>query len=289
MKVKKAVIPLGGFGMHWLPVTKAQPKEMLPILNRPTLAYIIDEACDSGIEEILLITGRNEESIVNYFDRSLELEEELKRSRESSELETIRTPSDKANIYFMRQKETLRFGYAVLQAKEFIGDEPFAVLSGDDVIHAQVPVIKQLIKAYNQVEASVVGVQKIPYSMVNQYGMIDGEKDDTGLYLLRSVIEKPPLKEAPSNIAILGRYIFTPEIFSVLGKTVPDKNGEIQLTDGIMGLILREKVYAYSFEGRRYDMSHVLGFLEGMLSSGLSDPEIGKAFYTYLENLMNRL
>ncbi|NMA23676.1 MAG: UTP--glucose-1-phosphate uridylyltransferase GalU, partial [Spirochaetales bacterium] len=250
MKVRKAVIPAAGLGTRFLPATKAQPKEMLPIVDKPTLQYIVEEAIDSGIEEILIITGRNKSSIENHFDRSIELELSLKESGKHEELELVQEISDMVNIHYIRQKSPKGLGHAIHCAKSFVGSEPFAVLLGDDIVYnPDYPCLKQMIDCYEEYGTTVLGVQEVEKENVSKYGIIDGSKLKDRIYDVKDLVEKPNLEEAPSNIAIMGRYVITPRVFEILETTKPGKGGEIQLTDGLKTLATEEKMHAYIFEG----------------------------------------
>jgi UTP--glucose-1-phosphate uridylyltransferase len=286
MKIRKAVIPAAGFGTRFLPATKALPKEMLPIVDKPSIQYIVEEALNSGIEEILIIVGRDKSSIINHFDRSVELELTLEKNQKEKALAMVREITNMVNIHFIRQKEALGLGHAILQAKTFVGNEPFAVLLGDDIVDHQVPCLKQLIDSYDQYQCSVVGVQSVEWDRVSKYGIVDGKEIASRTYEVKDMVEKPAREEAPSNVAILGRYILTPDIFGYLEETEPGAGNEIQLTDGIKKLCQRKRVLAYNFEGRRYDAGDKLGFLEATVEFGLKNPEIGDAFHTYLKNLI---
>ena len=286
MKIRKAVIPAAGFGTRFLPATKAQPKEMLPIVDKPTIQYIVEEALNSGIEEILIIVGRDKTSIINHFDRSVELEMALEKSHKEEALAMVREISNMVNIHFIRQKEALGLGHAILQAKTFVGNEPFAVLLGDDIVENQIPCLRQLINIYDQYQCSVVGVQTVEWDRVSKYGIVDGEVLANRTYEVKDMVEKPAKEEAPSNMAILGRYVLTPEIFGYLEETEPGAGNEIQLTDGIKKLCEQDRVLAYDFEGRRYDAGDKLGYLEATVEFGLKNPEVGDAFRIYLKNLI---
>ena len=288
MKIKKAIIPAAGLGTRFLPATKAQPKEMLPIVDKPTLQYIIEEAIESGIEEILIITGRNKKSIEDHFDRSVELELELEKSGKYEMLEMVKNISNMINIYFVRQKEPKGLGHAILCAKTFIGDEPFAVLLGDDIVYnPEKPCLKQLMECYEKYESSVLGVQTVPKDKVNKYGIVDSEIINERVSKVKGLVEKPSIEEAPTNMAILGRYIITPKIFEILEKTEPGKGNEIQLTDALLKLIEEEDIYAYDFEGRRYDVGDKLGFLEATVEYALRKPEIREGFLKYLNRVLS--
>ncbi len=282
MRVKKAIIPAAGLGTRFLPATKAQPKEMLPIVDKPTIQYIIEEAVASGIEEILIITGRNKAAIEDHFDKSIELEHQLQQKGSEDILKMIQGISNMANIYFIRQKEPKGLGHAINCAKTFVGNEPFAVMLGDDVVDNEVPCLKQLIDCYSQYETSILGVQEVALSEVCKYGIVSGEAMGDRVYKVKDLIEKPKVHEAPSNIAILGRYIITPRIFDILDNTKPGKAGEIQLTDALKTLISEEAMYAYNFKGRRYDVGDKQGFLEANVEYALKRDDLKKSFMQYL-------
>ncbi|NEZ47919.1 UTP--glucose-1-phosphate uridylyltransferase GalU [Clostridium niameyense] len=285
MRVKKAVIPAAGLGTRFLPATKAQPKEMLPIVDKPTIQYIIEEAVKSGIEQILIITGRNKRAIEDHFDKSVELEKELEEKEKNEMLSMVKDISNMAEIYYIRQKEPKGLGHAISCAKTFVGNEPFAVMLGDDVVYSEVPCLKQLIDCYNEYQTTIVGVQEVPEEDVHKYGIVKGNFIENNVYKIKDLIEKPNKEEAPSNIAILGRYIISPTIFEILENTSPGKGGEIQLTDALKTLIEREAMYAYNFEGRRYDVGDKLGFLQATVEYALRRKELKYDFVRYLENL----
>ena len=284
MKVKKAIIPAAGLGTRFLPATKAQPKEMLPIVDKPTIQFIIEEAIASGIEEILIITGRNKKCIEDHFDKSIELEMELEKSGKSDLLELVRDISDMVDIHYIRQKEPKGLGHAIYCAKTFVGNEPFAVMLGDDVVDSKVPCLKQLIDCYSEYNTSILGVQKVPEDQVDKYGIVNGRFIEDRVYKVNDLVEKPSPEEAPSNIAILGRYIITPEIFKHIENTKPGKGGEIQLTDALKSLITQEVMYAYEFDGKRYDVGDKLGFLQATIEYALKKPELRENFVKYLES-----
>ena len=290
MKVRKAIIPAAGLGTRFLPATKAQPKEMLPIVDKPTLQYIIEEAIESGIEEILIITGRNKSSIENHFDKSVELELELEKSGKVELLEEVKKISDMVNIHYIRQKEPKGLGHAIYCAKSFIGDEPFAVLLGDDIVHnPENPCLKQMMDCYDRYNTSILGVQEVPNRDVNKYGIVDGKHIENRIYKVKGLVEKPAKEEAPSNIAILGRYIINPAIFDILEHTKPGKGGEIQLTDGLKELANIENMYAYAFEGKRYDVGNKLGFLEATVEFALRRDNLRNEFIKYLKEVVKEL
>ena len=281
--VKKAIIPAAGLGTRFLPATKAQAKEMLPIVDKPTLQYIIEEAIESGIEEILIVTGRNKKSIEDHFDRSVELELELEQKNKKEMLEMVQSISNMVNIHYIRQKEPKGLGHAIHCAKSFIGNEPFAVLLGDDIVDASTPCLKQMIDAYDEYKTTVLGVQEVAKENVDKYGILDVKHIEDRVYKVKDMVEKPAVEEAPSNIAILGRYIITPEIFNILENQAPGKGGEIQLTDALQTLATKEAIYAYNFEGRRYDVGDKLGFLEATVDFALKRPELRDEFIEFLK------
>ncbi|MFL0167747.1 UTP--glucose-1-phosphate uridylyltransferase GalU [Candidatus Clostridium helianthi] len=284
MKVKKAIIPAAGLGTRFLPATKAQPKEMLPVVDKPTIQYIVEEAIASGIEEILIITGRNKKSIEDHFDKSVELELELDKSGKSELLELVRDISDMVDIHYIRQKEPRGLGHAIHCAKTFVGNEPFAVLLGDDIVDSEKPCLKQLIDCYSEYKTTILGVQTVAKENVSKYGIVDGIHVEDRVYKVKDLVEKPNTEEAPSNVAILGRYIITPEIFNILENTKPGKGGEIQLTDALKTLIGTEAMYAYNFEGKRYDVGDKLGFLQATIEFALKKDELREEFIDYLSS-----
>ena len=286
-KVRTAVIPAAGLGTRFLPATKAQPKEMLPIVDKPCIQYIIEEAIDSGIEDILIITGRNKRAIEDHFDRAVELELTLKAQGKYDLLGLVQELS-RVTIHYVRQKEPKGLGHAVLCAKHFVGDEPFAVLLGDDIMDAEVPVLKQLMDVYEDCGGSVLGVQEVPREKVSSYGVVKPAPVKDHLWRAEDLVEKPSLSEAPSRLAVLGRYIITPEIFEILEKTEPGRGGEIQLTDALKKLAEREPVFAYEFEGRRYDSGDKQGFLEATVDFALKRPELRDQFLRYLMKTVGR-
>lgn len=285
MCVKKAVIPAAGLGTRFLPATKAQPKEMLPIVDKPTIQYIVEEAVNSGIEEILIITGRNKRAIEDHFDKSVELEDQLEESNKDDLLELVQGISNMVDIYYIRQKEPKGLGHAISRAKTFVGNEPFAVMLGDDIVDSRVPCLKQLISCYDQYKTSVLGVQPVNKEDVCKYGIVDGIKIEDKVYKVNAMVEKPKINEAPSNIAILGRYIITPNIFEILEKTKPGKGGEIQLTDALKELARQEAVYAYCFDGKRYDVGDKLGFLQANIEYALKRNELKKKLMSYIMDI----
>ena len=279
--IRKAVIPAAGLGTRFLPVTKAQPKEMLPIVDKPAIQYIIEEAIQSGIEEILIITGRNKRAIEDHFDRNVELELTLKAQGKYDLLGLVEEISD-VTIHYVRQKEAKGLGHAVLCAKQFVGKEPFAVLLGDDIIDDPVPCLKQLMDVYQYYPGTVLGVQEVPQHKVSSYGIVRPKPIKENLWQALDLIEKPDVAEAPSRLAVLGRYIIQPEIFAILENTEPGRGGEIQLTDALRRLATQQPMYAYHFEGRRYDTGDKLGFLEATVEYALKRPELRDQFLAYL-------
>ena len=289
-KIRKAVIPAAGLGTRFLPATKAQPKEMLPIVDKPTIQYIIEEAVASGIEEILIITGKNKKCIEDHFDKSIELEMELNKSQKYDLLELVKDISNLADIYYIRQKEPLGLGHAIGCAEAFVGDEPFAILLGDDIVYnPEKPCLKQLIECFDEYQTSILGVQTVDESKVNKYGIVEGIQIDDKVCKVKGLVEKPSIEEAPSNIAILGRYIVTPTIFKILKNTKPGKGNEIQLTDALLSLVNEEAIYAYDFDGRRYDVGDKLGFLQATVEFGLRKPELRDGFIDYLKEITKDL
>ena len=285
MKVRKAVIPAAGLGTRFLPATKSQPKEMLPIVDKPTIQYIVEEAAAAGVEDIIVVTGRNKRSIEDHFDRSIELEWELERKDKADMLQMVRDIPAIANIHFIRQKQPLGLGHAVLTASHFIGDEPFAVLLGDDVVVSRKPVLQQMVEVFNEYKTSILGVQEVSDDVVHKYGIVDCKHVEGGVYKVKDLVEKPKLEESPSRIAILGRYILTPTIFSYLETQEPGAGGEIQLTDGLKRLACNEAMYAYIFKGHRYDVGTKQGFLQANIEFALRNPETADDLRNYLAAL----
>ena len=288
-KIRKAVIPAAGFGTRFLPATKATPKEMLPIVDKPTIQYIVEEALQSGIEEILIISGHAKRAIEDHFDTNPRLEMHLESHGQESLLKMVRSISE-INIHYIRQKHMRGLGDAILCARSFIDDEPFAVLLGDDVVYNETnPALRQMIDIYNDLGATILGCQEVPLEKVSSYGIVAGVPVE-GKNVLRvtNMIEKPSVEEAPSRTAVLGRYIITPDVFEVLARTEPGKGGEIQLTDAIQTMASREAVYAYCFEGKRYDVGDKLGFLKATVEYALRRPDLGEPFRKYLKDLMTK-
>ncbi|GAB6173044.1 UTP--glucose-1-phosphate uridylyltransferase GalU [Paradesulfitobacterium aromaticivorans] len=286
-EIRKAIIPAAGLGTRFLPATKAQPKEMLPIVDKPTIQYIVEEAVESGIEDIIIVTGRNKRAIEDHFDRSVELEMFLQKGEKEELLDMVQDIARLVDIYYVRQKEALGLGHAIHSARKFIGNEPFAVLLGDDVIHAEVPCLRQMIKIYERHGASIVGVQQVPLEDTSKYGIVDGENFGERVYRALDLVEKPSPEDAPpARLAIMGRYILNPEIFDILEMLPPGKGGEIQLTDGIRELSKFQEVLAYEFEGRRYDVGDKLGFLQATIEFALRRDDLAPELMAYLETLV---
>ena len=289
MKIRKAIIPAAGLGTRFLPATKAQPKEMLPIVDKPTIQYIVEEAVQSGVEDIIIVTGRNKRSIEDHFDKSIELELELEKKGKDELLQIARSVSEIANIHYIRQKEPKGLGHAILTAKHFIGNEPFAVLLGDDVIVSKKPCLHQMIEVYNEYRTSILGVQEVPKEDVSKYGIINARFIEDRIYKIKDLVEKPKTEQAPSNIAILGRYIITPSIFKYLETQQAGAGGEIQLTDSLKRLAKDEAIYAYNFIGKRYDVGNIMGFLQATVESALRRNELREDFLTYLKQTINNV
>jgi UTP--glucose-1-phosphate uridylyltransferase len=285
MKVKKAVIPAAGWGTRLLPATKAQPKEMLPIVDKPSIQYIVEEAVAAGIEDILIITSKDKQSIEDHFDKSQALEEALKKQGKTELLEMVEDISEMITIHSVRQKEQKGLGHAIYCAKTFVGDDPFAVLLGDDIIHSKKPVIQQMMEVYEKKETAVLGCKTVAEKDVSKYGIVDYSHKNGDTYKVDDMIEKPSLEEAPSNLAILGRYIITPDIFNILENTPPGKGGEIQLTDALKTLLEKRVVYGYDFEGKRYDVGNKMGFLKTTVELALAREDLGPEFKAYLKEL----
>jgi len=289
-KVRKAVFPAAGLGTRFLPATKAQPKEMLPLVDKPIIQYAVEEALASGIENIIIVTGRGKSAIEDHFDVSYELEKTLAERGQHEMLEVVRKISDLIHISYVRQKEALGLGHAILMARELVGDEPFAVLLGDDIIDAPVPCLRQMLDVFESSPASIVAIQEVPHKMISHYGVISGSpiqyngRSDQ-LFQVNDLVEKPPAEKAPSNLAIIGRYILEPEIFEHLAATQPGAKGEIQLTDGLRALLRERRVLGWRFDGKRYDAGDKLGFLTATVEFALRSPELGEEFRQYLKGL----
>jgi len=284
-KVRKAIIPAAGLGTRFLPATKAMPKEMLPIVDKPTIQYIVEEAIASGIEDIIIVTGKGKRAIEDHFDYAHELESNLLEKGKMSLLEKVQYSSNLADIHYIRQKEPKGLGHAVWCAKSFIGDEPFAVLLGDDIVQGDTPCLKQLIDQYEETHASVIGVQTVPENETDRYGIVDPGMAEGRRYQVNNFVEKPKLGTAPSNLAIMGRYVFTPEIFKFLETQQVGAGGEIQLTDAIQQLNEIQRVFAYDFEGKRYDVGEKLGFVKTTVEFALQNEEIREEMLRYIKGL----
>ncbi|WP_163103498.1 UTP--glucose-1-phosphate uridylyltransferase GalU [Peribacillus alkalitolerans] len=291
MRIKKAIIPAAGYGTRFLPATKAQPKEMLPIVDKPTIQYIVEEAVASGIEEIIIISGRGKRSIEDHFDKSYELEEELLRSNKIAILEEVQKISNMVNIFYVRQKEPKGLGHAILCAKSFIGNEPFAVLLGDDIVMSETPCLKQIINIYEKYQSSVVGVQEVTENEVSRYGIIKpkGNNVEPNIIQVDSLVEKPKKENAPSKYAIMGRYVLLPEIFDILESLPVGHGNELQLTDAINEINKQQTVLGYNFEGIRYDIGDKLGFVKATIDIALQREDISVEVQSYLKNICEKI
>jgi len=283
--IRKAVFPAAGLGTRFLPATKAQPKEMLPLVDKPIIQYVIEEAAASGIESIIIVTGRGKTAIENHFDVAYELEQLLEQRRKLDLLKEIRSITDMINVSYVRQKEPLGLGHAILMARDFIGDEPFAVFLGDDVIEAEVPVMRQMIDVYQKHRCPIVAVERISRERTSDYGIVGARPAGDHLYQVTDLVEKPSPEEAPSDLAIIGRYILTPDVFKHLEATAAGRGGEIQLTDGLRSLLRRRRIYAYRFSGTPYDPGDKLGFMKAPVEFALRRPDLGAPFRAYLTSL----
>ena len=283
--ITKAVFPVAGLGTRFLPVTKASPKEMLPLVDKPLIQYVVEEAIASGIEEIIIITGRGKRAIEDHFDISFELEDILRQKGKRKLLAEVQKISNMLDICYVRQKEPSGLGHAILCAKNLVKGEPFAVLLGDDVIDAKVPVLRQMLEVYYTYNAPVIAIQEVDRSQVSNYGIIKATRVEEGVYRVTDMVEKPSVDKAPSNLAIIGRYILTPDIIELLKKTRPGSGKEIQLTDALRDLAKTRPVYAYKFRGKRYDAGDKLGFLKATVEFALKNEEFGEDFRSYLKTL----
>ena len=286
--VKKAIIPAAGLGTRFLPVTKAMPKEMLPIVDKPTIQYIVEEAIQSGIEDIIVVTGKGKRAIEDHFDYAHELEQTLYEKGKFDLLERVRNVSEMVNIHYIRQKEPKGLGHAIWCARKFIGNEPFAVLLGDDIVESEIPCIKQLMNVYEKTGSSIVGVQQVPYSETSRYGIINPLEKLGNMYEVRNLVEKPSTGQAPSDLAIMGRYILTPEIFPILENQECGIGGEIQLTDGIAELNHIQRIFALKFEGTRYDVGEKLGFIQTNIEYALKNSELKEPLLHYLCQVLKK-
>ncbi|MFV5313930.1 UTP--glucose-1-phosphate uridylyltransferase GalU [Priestia megaterium] len=288
MTIKKAVIPVGGLGTRFLPATKAQPKEMLPIVDKPAVQYIVEEAVKSGIESIIFITGRNKKSIEDHFDKSIELEQMLEEKHKFDMLKEVQTISSMASIHYIRQKEPLGLGHAILCAEQFIGDEPFAVLLGDDIMTSEEPALKQMIQAYEKTSQSVIGVQKVDVEEVSKYGIIQPENKCGSLHEVNDLIEKPSIEQAPSTIAVMGRYILNPSIFSYLKTIERGVGNELQLTDALRVVCEKERLFALELKGQRFDIGDKVGYMKAMVEVALKRRDLRQTFLSYLEGIVEK-
>jgi len=289
-KVRKAVFPAAGLGTRFLPATKAQPKEMLPLVDKPLIQYGVEEAIHSGVQNIIIVTGRGKTAIEDHFDVSFELEHLLETRNKKDLLATVRAVSDMINVSYVRQKEALGLGHAVLRARELVGDEPFAVILSDDVIDAEVPALRQLLDVYEFYGAPVLALMEVPKDSISAYGVVDAEPvshhgGGNRLYRIRNLVEKPKPQDAPSNLAIIGRYVLTPEVFHSLETIEPGSGGELQLTDGLKHALRSRPIYGYRFEGTRYDAGDKLGFLKATVEFALKRHDLGEPFRAYLKSL----
>jgi UTP--glucose-1-phosphate uridylyltransferase len=287
MRIRKAVFPAAGLGTRFLPATKAQPKEMLPLVDKPIIQYVIEEAVAAGLQQIIIVTGRGKNAIEDHFDTSYELEKLLETRGKTNLLEQVRSVSNMVTVAYVRQGEALGLGHAVLVTRDLVGDEPFAVMLGDDIIDSDVPCMKQMVDVFHRYEGPVIAVQQVPKSEISAYGVIDAqpEKDDDRVYRIRDLVEKPPAGKAPSDLAIIGRYILTPDIFDALVQTQSDEGGEIQLTNGIRKLREKRPIWGYRFQGVRHDAGNKLGFLKATVEFALKRPDLGGPFREYLKGL----
>lgn len=289
MRVRKAVIPAAGLGTRMLPITKSMPKEMLPVVDRPVIHYVVEEAIKAGIDDILIITGKGKRAIEDYFDRSFELEYYLREKGKLEELREIEEIGEMVDIYYVRQKRPLGLGDAVLHAEKHVNGEPFAVLLGDDIIMSQKPAIAQLMEVAEKKDAPVIGVETVPWNLVSRYGIIDGEQVENGLYRIRDLVEKPSPEDAPSNVAIVGRYILTPEIFDVLKEIPPGKGGEVQLTDALKSLLPGREMFAKKIDGRRYDVGSKAGFIIANIELSIARDGLRNQVLHHIEKLLREV
>ncbi len=285
MSVRKAVFPAAGLGTRFLPATKAQPKEMLPLVDKPMIQYVVEEAVASGLSEIIIVTGRGKRAIEDHFDAAFELEYYLNDRGKVEELAQIKTISELASVSYVRQKEPLGLGHAILCARALVGDEPFAVFLGDDIIAARVPCMRQLLDVFERYDEPVLAVERVPRERLSQYGVIAARQVAATVYEILDLVEKPRPSEAPSDLAIIGRYVLTSDLFGILADTQPDARGEIQLTDALRRLRARRPMYAVAFDGKRFDTGDKLGFLKATVEFALARPDLADAFRAYLKSL----
>lgn len=288
-KIRKAIIPAAGLGTRFLPATKAQPKEMLPIVDKPAIQYIVEEAIESGIEDIIIVTGRNKRAIEDHFDKSVELEMMLEEKGSTRLLEIVQSVSNLADVHYIRQKQPLGLGHAILCARKFIGDEPFAVLLGDDILKSSPPGLKQMMDIYEQSETSVIAVQEVPWEDVSKYGIVSPSSSLGNYQLIEDLVEKPDRDQAPSNLAVIGRYIIMPEIFGILERQEPGRGGEIQLTDALRVLNRQQQMAAYLMQAKRYDVGDKMGYIEANIELALQRPDLQDQVKAYLLSLIRQL
>ncbi|KQX61136.1 UTP--glucose-1-phosphate uridylyltransferase GalU [Paenibacillus sp. Root444D2] len=288
-KIRKAIIPAAGLGTRFLPATKAQPKEMLPIVDKPAIQYIVEEAIESGIEDIIIVTGRNKRAIEDHFDKSVELEMMLEEKGSTQLLEIVQSVSNLADVHYIRQKQPLGLGHAILCARKFIGDEPFAVLLGDDILQSSPPGLKQMMDIYEQAETSVIAVQEVPWEDVSKYGIVSPSSSLDKYQLIEDLVEKPDRDQAPSNLAVIGRYIIMPEIFGILERQEPGRGGEIQLTDALRVLNRQQQMAAYLMQAKRYDVGDKMGYIEATIELALQRPDLQDQVKAYLLSLIHQL
>jgi len=284
-RIRKAIFPAAGLGTRFLPATKASPKEMLPLVDKPLIQYVVEEAVASGIESVIIVTGRGKSAIEDHFDISFELEELLRERGKDEELKQVRAISEMARISYVRQREALGLGHAIYQARDLVGDEPFAVMLSDDIVDAETPALKQMLDVYEKYDAPVIGTMQVAGEAISRFGVIDTEEVSEGVYKIKDMVEKPPFNEAPSDLAIIGRYILTPDIFDEIEKTQPGAGGEIQITDAMRSLLKKRELYAVRFEGTRYDAGDKLGFLIATVEFALKHPDLAPGFCEYLKSL----
>jgi UTP--glucose-1-phosphate uridylyltransferase len=284
-RVRKAVFPAAGLGTRFLPATKASPKEMLPLVDKPLIQYVVEEAVASGIESVIIVTGRGKSAIEDHFDVSFELEARLRERGREADLRLVREISDMVRVSYVRQREARGLGHAILQARDLVGDEPFAVMLSDDVIDSETPALRQLLDVYEKYDAPVLATMEVEGEAISRFGALDGEEVADGVYRIKDMVEKPPVAQAPSNLAIIGRYVLTPDIFDEISSTVPGAIGEIQITDAMRGLLKKRDFYAVRFEGTRYDAGDKLGFLIATVEFGLKHNDLAPEFRQYLKSL----
>ena len=284
-KIRKAVFPAAGLGTRFLPATKASPKEMLPLVDKPLIQYVVEEAVASGIEAILIVTGRDKNAIEDHFDISFELEHLLRERGKTELLKQVRAVSELARISYVRQREALGLGHAILQGRDFVGNEPFAVMLADDIVDAEIPALKQMLRVYERFDAPVIGTMRVAGEAISRFGVLDAEEIDEGVFRVRDMVEKPPFAEAPSDLAIIGRYILTPDIFPEIERTPRGAGGEIQITDAMRALLKQRPFYAVRFDGTRHDAGDKLGFLIATVEFALKRPDLAPEFIEYLRKL----